>query len=442
MSQQTEPEVYDFSQTRVFRTSSNTIFYGWWIVLAGIVIFIVTSGVGFYGHGVFLDPLRAKHGWSKGSISLAVTLYFTTTSILGLFIGRQVDRFGPRPIMIIGAVLAGLGFSLLGFIRELWQLYLVYLFIALGWSASSMIPINTVITNWFIRRRGLAMSLVMNGLSMGGIILVPCATWLISRWGLQTTLPILGGLFWVVIIPLAVLVIKRRPADIGQFPDGWPLEDHDEDSESSISYAAQIRVWTRREAMGTAAFWAIALSFLAAMTAQVAYLMHQISFLSQTLGASGAASAVSLTAGASIAGRLALGTLVDRIDKRYATMGLLFFQAAAVLSLAFFNHVVVLYAGTFTFGLTMGGILMMQSLITGECFGMVSFATISGTIGLFVGGGSALGPAIAGFIFDATQSYQIAFAIFAAISLLGAVLILFAKPQAGPATIKRQSAVH
>ena len=432
MPQLAEPALHEYSQPRTFRTPSNNIFYGWWIVLAGIAIFIVSSGIGFYGHGVFLDPLRAEHGWSKGSISLAITLYFITTGILGLFIGRQVDRVGPRPILIIGALIAGLGFGLLSLVQELWQLYLVYLFIAIGWSASSMIPINTVITNWFIRRRGLAMSLVMHGLSLGGIILVPCATYLIAKWGFKVTLPILGGLFWVVIIPLAVLVIKRRPSDIGQFPDGWPMPDQEEGSESSINYAAQLRIWTRREAMSTTAFWAIVGSFLLAMTAQVAYIMHQISFLSQTLGATGAASAVSLTAGASIAGRVALGTIVDRIDKRHATMGLLLCQAAAVLALAFSNHVAVLYLGTFTFGLTMGGILMMQSLLIGECFGMVSFATISGAIGLFVASGSALGPAIAGFIFDATQSYRIAFTIFASISLLGAVLVLFAKPQAGP----------
>ncbi|MBW2324606.1 MAG: hypothetical protein JRF41_14045, partial [Deltaproteobacteria bacterium] len=237
------------------------------------------------------------------------------------------------------------------------------------------------------------------------------------------TLPILGALFWVVIIPLALLVIKRRPSDIGQFPDGWPIQDQEEQSRGSVNYAAQLRTWTRREAMGTATFWAIVASFVLAMTAQVSYLMHQISFLSQTLGTTGAASAVSLTAGASIAGRLTLGTFVDRIDKRYVAMGLIFFQALAVLSLAFSNHVVVLYLGTFAFGITMGGILMMQSLIIGECFGMVSFAT-----GLFIACGSAFGPAIAGFIFDATQSYRIAFIIFAVISFVSALAVYFAKP--------------
>ncbi|MEE9518592.1 MAG: MFS transporter, partial [Candidatus Adiutricales bacterium] len=211
MSELTNPSQDELSQIRIFHTPSNKIFYGWWIVLAGTLIFTVSSGIGFYGHGVFLDPLRSAHGWSKGSISLAVTLYFVTTGILGFFIGKQVDRFGPRPVLIIGALIAGLGFGLLSLVQELWQLYLVYFLIALGWSASGMIPLNAVITTWFVRRRGLAMSLTMNGLSLGGIILVPGATYLISRWGLKATLPILGALFWVIIVPLAVFVIKRRP---------------------------------------------------------------------------------------------------------------------------------------------------------------------------------------------------------------------------------------
>lgn len=430
MSELTNPSQDELSQIRIFHTPSNKIFYGWWIVLAGTLIFTVSSGIGFYGHGVFLDPLRSAHGWSKGSISLAVTLYFVTTGILGFFIGKQVDRFGPRPVLIIGALIAGLGFGLLSLVQELWQLYLVYFLIALGWSASGMIPLNAVITTWFVRRRGLAMSLTMNGLSLGGIILVPGATYLISRWGLKATLPVLGALFWVIIVPLAIFVIKRRPADIGQFPDGWPIQEQDEESGTSVYYAAQLRTWTRRKAMGTTAFWAIVVCFLSAMTVQTAYLMHQMSFLGQTLGTAGAASAVSLTAGASIAGRLSLGSFVDRLDKRYSTMALLFFQALAVLSLAFSNHVAVLYLGTFAFGLTMGGILMMQSLLIGECFGMVSFATISGTTGLFIASGSALGPAIAGFIFDATQSYRIAFAIFAVVSLMGSLAIYFARPPA------------
>jgi len=193
-------------------------------------------------------------------------------------------------------------------------------------------------------------------------------------------------------------------------------------------YSSQTRTWTRVEAMRTLAFWSIVVAFLLAMTGQVAYLMHQMSFLSETLGLAGAAFAVSITAGASIIGRLLLGTMIDRLNKRYAAMILFSIQGAAVLSLAYSNHIVVLYLGTFAFGLTMGSILMMQSLITGECFGLVSFGTVTGMSGVFISAGAAMGPSIAGFIFDVTHSYKTAFTIFAAASILAVFAIIFAKP--------------
>ncbi len=127
-------------------------------------------------------------------------------------------------------------------------------------------------------------------------------------------------------------------------------------------------------------------------------------------------------------GRLWLGTFVDRCDKRYVIMVCFLIQGIAVFTLAHYHHVVILYLGTLAFGLTMGNIIMMQSLITGECFGLVSFATVSGLAGVFTMSGAAFGPSIAGFIFDATGSYQMAFTIFAAMSVVAILVIYFAKP--------------
>ena len=347
---------------------------------------------------------------------------------MGIFIGRQIDRFGPRPMLILGSIVVGFSLLLLSLIKELWQLYAIYLLMAVGWSGTSLMPVNALIINWFILRRGQAMSLTMTGLSVGGIILVPLATFLISRWGLNTALPALGALFWVVIIPLALFVIKQSPSDIGQFPDGKTDARlmHNEHN-PALNYAAQVQEWTRLQAIRTLSFWSIVVAFFLAMTGQVAYLVHQMSFLSQTLGLAGAASAVSITAGASIFGRLLLGSVVDRLDKRYVTMGLFLIQALAVISLAYSDHVPVLYLGTLAFGLTMGCILMMQSLIIGECFGPASFGTVSGLVGLFVSTGAAIGPTMAGVIYDATVSYRNAFAIFAALSLMAMAAIFFAK---------------
>ena len=404
------------------------IFYGWWIVVVGTAILFVSSGIGFYGHGVILDPLRSLHGWSKGTISSAVTLYFFTAGIMGLVIGRTIDRYGPKWVLLIGAIIIGTGFLFLSLIDSVWQLYAIYFFMALGFSCTSLIPVNTLITNWFIRKRGFAMSLTNTGLSVGGIVMVPLASFIIIHWGLAIALPFLGAVYCVVVV-VSALFIKQRPSDLDQFPDGEPPEMTPSDKPSStLSYSAQMRLWSRSQAIRTVSFWSIVIAFLLALAGQIAFLVHQVSFLSQYLGVSGAATAVSITASASIVGRLWLGTFVDRVDKRLVIMVCFLLQGIAVITLAHYHNVVILYLGTLIFGITMGNIIMMQSLITAECFGLVSFATVSGLAGVFTMSGAAFGPTIAGFIYDATRSYQTAFTIFAIMSAIAALVIYFARP--------------
>ena len=418
-------------------------FYGWWIVLAGTAVLFVSSGIGFYGHGVILDPLRAQFGWSKGVVSSAVTLYFWAAAAMGLIVGRLIDKYGAKPVLIAGAATAGFGFILLSQVTQLWQFFAVYTLMSVGWSGTSIPPISALISNWFIRRRGFAMGLTMTGLSLGGMVMVPFATYLTSRWGLGVTLPVLGCAFWVVVIPTAVFLVKQRPSEVGQFPDGErPVSLSEGGASRPTGYASQMQPWTRREAMATAAFWAIVVAFLLAMGGQISFLMHQVSFLSQTLGRAGAATAVSITAGASILGRLFLGPLADRAEKRFVAIACFLIQGIAVLALAHSTHVAVLYLGTFAFGLTMGGAVMMQSLIIGECFGMVSFGTISGLAGVFAMSGAALGPALAGWIYDATQSYTVAFTIFGAASILATVAVFFAKPPRRSPAAARQHLAH
>jgi MFS family permease len=127
-------------------------FYGWWIVLAGTVVLFVSSGIGFYGHGVILDPLRTVHGWSKATISSAVTLYFLTAGIMGMLISRQIDKYGPKWVLIFGSIAIGSGFYFLSLVDAVWQLYAIYFLMAIGFSCTSLVPVNTLITNWFIRK--------------------------------------------------------------------------------------------------------------------------------------------------------------------------------------------------------------------------------------------------------------------------------------------------
>ncbi len=401
-------------------------FYGWWIVFAGSIILFIASGIGFYCHAVILDPLRELHGWSKGTVSAAIALFFFTNGVAGLVMGRWVDRYGPKWFLVFGSILFSAGLITLTRVQTLPQLFGIYLILALGFCATALVPINTLLTNWFIRRRGFAMSIASNGLSIGGMIMVPLTSFFIFQLGLNPALYILAGIYVIIVIPVTLLFIKHRPSDIGQFPDGIPPQEQvDQDA---IQSDAQMKTWTRMQAAKTLAFWSIAIAFMLALAGQIAFLVHQVSFLSQYIGVQQAAATVSISTGASITGRFVLGFFIDRLDKRYVTMACVLLQGVAVITLAFNSHVVILYLCTFVFGLTMGPLLMMQSLLTGECFGIPSFATVSGTIGLITISGAAFGPFIAGLIFDATQSYTMSFVLFASASFISAGIIYFARP--------------
>lgn len=416
-------------QTKGPLDSSQRSFYGWWIVLGGTAILFVSSGLGFYGHGAILDALRAQYGWSKATISSAITMYFAISGAMGLIVGQLIDRHGVKPLLILGSTIIGIGYLLLSRVTELWQFYAVYVLMAVGWSGTSLIPITTLISTWFFRRRGFAMGLTMTGLSLGGMVLVPFSVYLTAHFGLRIALPILGAIFWVFVIPTTLFIIKQSPSDLGQFPDGdRPQTRLEPRTDSRKPRSSTIRVWTRREAMGTGAFWSIVIAFFLALNGQIAFLVHQVSFLGETLGTTGAAWAVSITAGASIIGRLFLGPMADRMDKRFLTMGCFFIQALAILAMANFRQITILYLGTFAFGLTMGGVVMMHPLLIGECFGMGSFGAISGLSGLFTVSGGAMGPLIAGLLFDGTQDYKIAFTLFSGASLLAMGAVYFARP--------------
>ena len=412
-----------------FAPSHKTVFYGWWIVIGGMAIMTVSSGIGFFGHALILDPLRAEFGWSKGTVSSAVTLFLFMAAVTGSIVGGKIDKYGPSPVLVLGSLFMGSGFVLLGQIKELWHLYAVYILLAVGWGGIHLLPVSTLIANWFVKKRGLAMSVAMTGMSLGGVIIVPAAGYLLRRMGLRASLPFFGFVFWAVILPIAIFVIKKRPADMGLTPDGErPSEVAAGKEEVPLSFSAQMKPWTRRQALGTKAFWAIVFAFFLVFCGQVTFMIHGISFLSPLLGPAGAAASVSVMTGASFFGRLLVGSCVDRLDKRFAAFACFLLQGGAVLVMAHSHHTATLYLCVIAFGLTMGNVIMLLSLIIGEYFGTVSFGRVSGLAMLFTISGSAFGPMIAGILFDLTRSYSAAFTLFALTYAIASVIILFTKP--------------
>jgi MFS family permease len=403
-------------------------FYGWYVAIACSLLMFVGVGVGYYGLPVFLSPLREAHGWSTAQVSWAPAIYFCVSGLAAAIVGPHVDRHGPLRLMLVGSLANGVSAAAIGIVNELWQLYLVYFVFAVAFGISSAVAVNAIMARWFVRKRALAMSVAMTGVSLGGVILAPVASTLIDIGGLGLATPVLGALIIIVSLPVVLGVIVFDPRQVGLLPDGDPPDATPPPSREA-ALSAQLRAWTRSEAIRTVGFWGILIAFLIVLVAQTGYVIHQVAFLEERLGSrSAAAFTLSVTAFGSIVARLAVGLFADNVDRRLLTVILFVVQATAVLLIVHIENVATTWALTLVFGFTFGNIYLMQSLLVGELFGMVSFGAIFGLISLAGQVGSGLGPIGVGLLHDATGGYTVPFTITAILTYVAAFAVLFVRP--------------
>jgi len=404
------------------------VFYGWYVAIACALLMFVGVGVGYYGLPIFIQPLKDDHGWSTTQVSWAPTIYFCVSGLTSAIVGPMVDRRGPVGFMLVGTVVNGVSAAFIGLVGELWQLYLVYFIFAVAFGMSSSIAVNAIMTRWFVRKRALAMSISSTGVSLGGVVLAPVASWLIDVGGLELATPILGALVLVVALPVILLVVSWDPRQMALTPDG-DAADRPQNAATRKAMAAQTKSWTRREALSSVGFWGIFVAFLLVLVAQTGYIIHQVSFLEERLGSRNeAAFTLSVTALGSIIARLAVGVFADGVDKRLLTVILFLVQGTCILLIIHTENIAATWALTLVFGLTIGNVYMMQSLLVGEIFGIVSFGMVFGLISLAGQVGSGLGPIGVGYIHDQTGGYGVPFTITALLTYAAAIAILFARP--------------
>ncbi len=416
------------------RLLPNNLFYGWYIAAGCAVLMFVGVGVGYYGLAVFLGPLKDEHGWSTTAVSGATGLYFSVSGLTSALVGGRIDRSGPMRFMVVGIVLMGVTASAIGFVESLWQLYAVYSVLAVAFGMSTAVATNAIMTRWFIRLRARAMSISSTGVSVGGVILSPFAAKMVDIGGLQLATPMMGMLVVAVALPTLLLVIAWDPKLMGLKPDGDDGPPADTAAARRVQ-ATQMRQWRRGQAVRTVAFWGLLVAFLVVLLAQTGYVIHQVSFLEDRLGSrSAAALALSVTAFGSIVARLIVGLFADAVDKRLLTFVLFVVQATTVLLIIHTESVPATWALTLIFGFTIGNVYMMQSLMVGEIFGIVSFGAVFGLISLAGQVGSGLGPFLVGVIEDRTGGYGIPFTVTALMTYGAAVVILFARPGPAPET--------
>ncbi len=415
-------------------SGSPKIFYGWWIVITCVVMLTFSSGIGYYGLGVFLPSLEKEFKVSPTLISIGTTIFFLVGGAIGPYVGRRIDLFGPRLVTIAGNIFFGIGLVGLALSQELWHTYVAYAVMAVGFACMGLITVSALVSNWFRARRGLAMGLAMSGLSLGGVIIVPVTTNLIIAFGWRTTGIILAILLWLIAIPMAALLIKRRPADMGLQPDGVPAPVVAPSSSNSPPVPAEVE-WTLAAARRTSTFWAIAIGYLLVYLAQTGVIIHQLRFLTYGTEADGALSpqtasfAISITALASIGGRVSLGSVIDRLDRRWVAVAVMLIQASATTCLLFARgNLLMVYVAVLLFGLGTGCVVMLHALLVSDRFGISSFGSIYGATMVVTMFGTAGGPWFASFLFDIFGSYNVAFLLFAGLDVLAAIAVAFARP--------------
>ncbi len=429
MKQIKTPASLSFSEAPEYRPK---FFYGWWIVATCTIILTFTSGIGFYGLGIFLPYLEKEFRATPSQVSLGTTIFFLVAALVGPFAGKRVDLLGPRRVMLAGSLLFGAGLFGLGFSQELWQTYLAYMVLGAGFTSMGLITVSVLVSKWFNVRRGLALGLSMTGLSVGGVIIVPLSTQLIISFGWRTAVFMLAILVLAITLPLTAFLI-RLPEDMGLLSYG-STQTPVKLEEKAGQVLSSGREWELSTARRSLVFWIICTSYFLANTAQTGVLVHLVRFLTYGLPGEGAltpqsaAFAISITALASIVGRLVLGSVVDRLNRSWTASAVMLLQAAGTTGLIFARgNLVIVYLTVLVFGVGMGSVIMLQALLVGDLFGRNSFGAIYGATLLVTGLGTALGPWLAGFLFDWSGSYQAAFGLFGLMYLVAGVIIINAR---------------
>jgi MFS family permease len=401
-------------------------YYGWYVVAACNVVAFMTWGIGVFNQGVFLGYFVDVYGWPRAALSFGPMLFYFWAGVAGVLIGRTIDRRGPRPILIAGALLLGAGTTALGLASEPWHVYPGFLLLGSGYACLHTVTLGAIISRWFVRQRSRAMGAATFGASVGGMILAPLNALLLERWGSLAGGVTLAVIAISLVVPLALWVVKDGPEVVGQAVDG----DNEETPSPALPLRggglgrgrapADEREWQVTEAARTVAFWATAVCFHLTMMAQGGFLVHQVLILQPTFGFVVAATVVSATTVAGTLGRMVFAAIGDRWPPRQIAAAMFALQALGMALSAFGGAAWVLAAGSVVFGATMGIVVSIQPLVAADCFGRRSFGRIYGPIYLAIQIGTGLGSLVFGLTATAFGSYQPVLASVAVTLLLAA----------------------
>ena len=418
------------------------VFYGIWIVIAGFVLLFLYSGAGFYSFSVFIRPLEEAFGWSRAAVSFAMSIYFIVFGICGPLAGYLTEKYGPKRVMTTFAVGAGAAFIMVSFTQTLWFFYLSYALLSLTSTGISFIPVSSLLSRWYVRRRGTAIGFTMVGISAGGLVMSPLVGVLNTYYSWRASYVFLGLMVWILAVPMTMFVMKSSPAEMGLRPDGDDPNTAKNSLETKINKDIPVDIhkdipivvdegWPLRPALMSRTFWWVALTFLLAPLAQGGVLQHQVPLVTEAgLAPTTAALAMGITAGMGGLGKLSFGRLSESFPFHYVATVSFGLQALAVFLLLSIRSTTMVWVYVFLYGFGMGGVVVLIPLVVGHFFGLAAFGTLVGTVAFIQGIGLSSGALISGLIFDYMGNYQYALILCGSIYLSAIVTIFMAgKPK-------------
>ena len=431
------------------------MFFGWYMAGLGAALMAMASAPRWHGLPVWSPVLRNAFDWTTVQMSWAFAVTRVEGGLLGPLEGLLVQRLGTRRVVFIGLSVLGTGLVLFSRIEELWQLYAAFFLMSLGAALSTWLPIMTLTNHWFVRHKARAMSIVLEGFAIGGVVVPLLLAWAIGgtdpeiteRYGWRNTALLLGLIIFVLAFPLTRL-IRNRPEDMGLMPDGdLPNEPAPAAATATARPATatpQVGRHAWREALRTRAFWIISLGHASSSIVSVTVFVHMGLMLDDrgfSLGTIGAA--VAVYTGVNTLLIPVGGYLGDRLPIRFVAFGSTALLASSVVVLVLAHDAWTLFLFGSLFGIASAVRSPVTTALRGHYFGREAFAAVSGlsmapmNIFLFVA------PLAAGFMRDAIGDYTAAFLTIAGISLAGSFLFLLlgeppGRPQRSAAKVQAE----
>lgn len=409
------------------------MFYGWYIVASCFFALFVVYGARYYSFGVFFKPLSKEFGWNRTIVSSAFTLSTILYGLSSPLIGKTVDRFGAKIVMILGAIIGGIGFMLIYFTESLIHFYIFYsVIMTIGMAATALVPTNAVIAKWFTKKRSTAMGIISIGVAIGPFIIINLAEWMVQNYGWRLSFVMMGVIVLALLLPVIAFFIKNNPQEMGLLPDGEVVTPIKVSSTAQVATPKAEPVWTMKGAIATPAFWCISLCYFFFLFLYNIIIVHIIPYATD-IGhpRTVAAFAMSLLMAFSIGGRLGGGRLGDMFPIKNVLAGSIILELIVMIifpNITGVKQVALLYAFTSLFGFAYGAVTPLVSAVTASTFGPKSFGVIYGGVLMVATIGNGAGPLVAGIIYDITKSYYWVFLGGCIMLAISAVLIYVLRP--------------